>query len=852
MSVPPRPDWNTVDDLFQRALDVPPEARVAFVRAEAGEDAPLRLAVESLLDAVEEAPDFLETPPAGAAEITWGAVLGIEGPAPEAGEDESLPDRVGQRLGPWRLLSRIGRGGMATVYLAERVDGQWEQRVAAKVLRRGIDTRDVIRRFLAERQILSSLQHPNISRLLDGGSTEDGLPYLIMELVSGRPIDVYCEERNLPIDDRLRLFNAVGRAVQYAHGNLVVHRDIKPSNILVTDEGEAKLLDFGIAKLLDEGVDERTRTGRQVLTPQYASPEQVRGEAITTASDVYQLGLLLCTIVAGRPPYRVAGGSRARIEEDITRTEPTRPSRLVEREARDGAVANGLSRRLAGDIDTIVLKALRKDPGERYETAEAMVADVERHLAGHPILAEHATRAYRFRKWLGRHRAGATAAAAGVLLLLGWAVTTTVQSRLIARERDRARAEATRAVAVRDFLVDLFDMSNPYRSGTSPDSLTARELLDDGASRLAVELDHVPLERAELAHAIGRTYAGMGVPERAGPLLEESLALHSRVEGEESEAVARDLLQLASLRLAGVSDSTIGLLDRALRIAEATVGPDDPLTGEILLELGTVLALVANPDAERFNAMYDRAIAIFRGDAPGSRGDLAQALITSSYGRPERQEERMSEALAILRELHGEEHPLFANALSDMGLMLEPTDPLRADSLMRESLRILEATVGPRGTTLIIMNNLAGLRRDRGDWAGAAELYERLLALRKTPQGRAYTQYGLGLTRLEQGRRAEAEDHLRGALRTLTEEFGTQHATVVIASTTLGRCLREQGRLDEAEALLLGVREEFARGAIVPPSFEADVLEELVRLYETMGRDADRRRMEDELEALEG
>jgi tetratricopeptide (TPR) repeat protein len=212
----------------------------------------------------------------------------------------------------------------------------------------------------------------------------------------------------------------------------------------------------------------------------------------------------------------------------------------------------------------------------------------------------------------------------------------------------------------------------------------------------------------------------------------------------------------------------------------------------------------------------------------------------------------MSEALAILREMHGEEHPLFANALSDLGLMIEPTDPLRADSLMRESLRILEATVGARGTTLTVMNNLAGLRRDRGDWAGAAELYERLLELRDGTRGRAYTQYGLGLTRLNQGRRAEAERHLREALGMLTDQFGPQHATVVIASTTLGRCLREQGRLNEAEALLLQVRDEFARGAVLPTSFKADVLEELIRIYETTGRHTDRQRIEEELTALAG
>jgi len=490
----------------------------------------------------------------------------------------------------------LGRGGMATVYLVERADGVYEHTAALKLLRRGLDTSDIVRRVRAERQILSSLQHPNISRLLDGGATEDGRPFLVMERVDGVPITEWCDACGASIEQRLELFVDVARAVHHAHTRLVVHRDLKPSNILVTPAGRVKLLDFGIAKILDPDLDPAsripTRSGRRALTPEYASPEQVRGDVVTTATDVYQLGLLLHRLLTGARP-REARGTTARLAEDPTPT-PSTPSRLTGRA--DPALAatrdctpDGLARRLRGDLDAIVLAAFETEPEDRYPSALAMAEDVERNLQGRPITARPAGRLYRARKFMARHRWLAPVAVAACAVLGLYIGTLLHHGNQLEAERNAARRQAERAEHVRDVLVGVFQGADPW-SAEEPRRVSEAglaEALDIGAERARTELGEDPGLQAELYASMAEVYIGLGRPDRARGLLEDALERRRDVLGPRSAEVAAAAFQLGRVyNLQNRHDTATALLRASLEIARARPDVPDSTSVRAIIELG--------------------------------------------------------------------------------------------------------------------------------------------------------------------------------------------------------------------------------------------------------------------------
>lgn len=436
--------WQRIDQLFDDALELAANERAAFLDATCAEDAELRCDVESLLAATEASGDFIELPL-----MTT--------------DDDEAVSLAGQSLGPYRLLREIGRGGMGVVYLATRADDEYNKQVAIKLIQPGPPNKDLLRRFRRERQILASLDHPNIARLLDGGTTAQGVPYLAMEYIAGTPITQYCDAQKLSITARLKLFRSVCAAVQYAHQNLVIHRDLKPGNILVTADGGVKLLDFGIAKLLDTDsgpVASNTTSGLHVMTPEYASPEQIQGEPITTASDVYALGVVLYELLTGHYPYRFKDRSLPEIIRVICEQEPEPPSRAISR-VETHTADNGKSQtiisaetvsrtregkperlraRLRGDLNDIALMALRKDPQQRYRSVEQLSEDIRRHLEGQPVLARKATFAYRASKFIRRYKTGVAAAAIILVILLGGIIVTLRQAS-IARQlvRDKRR-----------------------------------------------------------------------------------------------------------------------------------------------------------------------------------------------------------------------------------------------------------------------------------------------------------------------------------------------------------------------------------------------------------------------------
>jgi serine/threonine protein kinase len=419
--------WERVQEIFNAAVDLPPAERAALLERECAGDMTLRDEVESLLASDEQATSFIEDPASAIPRDLMDATA----------DDE---DFAGRRFGAYQVLREIGRGGLGAVYLAARADEQFEKQVAIKVVRRGLDTDDILRRFRAERQILAQLDHPNIARLTDAGSTEEGLPYFVMEYIDGESITSYCETHRLSTAARLELFRQVCSAITYAHQHLVIHRDIKPSNILVTKEGVPKLLDFGIAKVLhaDDPLAAHTMTGVRVMTPEYASPEQVRGLPITTASDIYSLGVLLYKLLTNQKPYRLTSHTSDELSRAVLDQIPERPSTAVARRSESAAGAVIDQGSLRGDLDNIVLMAMRKEPERRYASAAALADDIRRHLEGLPVAARPNTLSYRAGKFINRHRAGAIAGTLVLLSIIGGLIATLWQAGVAQSERAKA------------------------------------------------------------------------------------------------------------------------------------------------------------------------------------------------------------------------------------------------------------------------------------------------------------------------------------------------------------------------------------------------------------------------------
>jgi len=716
-----QPDrWRQIDDLFAEALERPAGEREAFLAAACRGDAELLRAVEELLAADEESASatFLERPA--------GELLGF------------MPELQG-RLGPYRLLRRLGDGGMGTVYLARREDEHYERDVAVKVIRSGVQSPEALHRFFAERQILARLEHPNIARLYDGGSTEDGRPYLVMELVEGMPVDEYCDAHQLSIDRRLDLFRRICSAVEYAHQNLLVHRDLKPANILVTAAGEPKLLDFGIAKRLEPGsstVPDMTRTGLRMMTPVYASPEQIRGEAIATTSDVYALGVLLYELLAGRSPYRGVNGLPHEIERAICEQEPERPSVALFRavagalppeaiaEAR-GMRPHALQRRLRGDLDNIVLMALRKEPGRRYGSAAQLARDLDSHLQSLPVMARPDTLPYRARKFARRHRAGMAAAAVVVLLVAGFIGSLIVQGRRIARERDKARYSLT-------FLLDTFKDADPYH--TKGERLTADEIMTRGAERVSRDLSRQPDVQAALMDAIGEVERGLGRYDRAEPLLERGLELRSATFGPSSMEVADSLEHLGRLKQdrSAYADSE-NLLRRALAIKRSLLGDRRLEIAKVLNRLGELLVTKGEPtEAEK---LHREALSIAMRVEGAIGPTVAESLLLlakskKGLGNYAAAERIARQGLIVERKVLDPQDPGLYRFQANVGeVLIEAGKFKEAEKLLRASLQAQRRILGQEHPDLAMtLAHLATALHRQGRWAESEAIHREALA----------------------------------------------------------------------------------------------------------------------------
>ncbi|MDH5824809.1 serine/threonine-protein kinase [Luteimonas sp. RD2P54] len=842
-----------VDALFERALELEGTARLAFLDRETAGDPGLRAELDELLRLVDAPAPQLE-PPALADGPLWRALADgqerTDRPAPGADS--------GRRIGAWLLLRELGRGGMGTVYLAERVGGGFEQRAALKLIRPGVDSAEFLQRFAQERQILASLEHPGIARLLDGGRDERGMPWLAMEYVEGLPLDRYCDEARLDIDARLALFVRIGQAVAYAHRHLIVHRDLKPSNIVVTAAGEVKLLDFGIAKVLSgsaAAADEPlTRTAARMFTPEYATPEQVTGAPATTATDVYQLGLLLYELLTGQRAQPLAGDSLIALERSVCHGEPTRPSlRVAEGDpaacAARRSTPQALRRALRGDLDNIVCKALRKAPERRYATAAALVEDIGRWRQGRPVRARPETFGYRTGKFVRRHPFGVAGAAAVLLLLAAYAVTVTLQAGTIARERDRARAEAARAQQVQALVLRLFQGADPEASGGA--QLSARELLDRGWEGIEAELGDHPQVQAELLGTVGEAYRQLGLYDRAGPLFDRALEAAGTVAGDDPRLLARALRNSGRLHIDRGDYPQAGMLLRdALARFQSAAPPPHPDIADTLDDLGQAAFRAGDHDAAL--ELHRDALAMRRRLFGEVHVDIAQSLDRMGVIARHRSdyaaaEPLLGEALALRRRLLPPTHPQLAASLSNLALArTDLGDYDGAGALYEEALELATRVYGDSHPQVArVLNNQARLLHTRGDLDGAVALLRRSLEMRRGALGerhpavaqnlndlglaltesgdldaaepyyrqaleayepehpwRAATVFNLGWLAELRGDYAGAETHYRAALERQRIDYGDAHDRVGTDLFRLGVVLHRQGRLDEAETHL--------------------------------------------------
>jgi len=644
----------------------------------------------------------------------------------------ALGGRSGDRLGPWELVEQLAVGGMSRVFRARRTDGVYDQDVAVKLFDGAHLDDSTAGRFDAERRILAALDHPGIARIIDGGESLDGTPYVVMELVYGEPITRYCNREGLGLPERLGLFQKVCVALEVAHRHGVVHRDIKSGNVMVSDAGEPKLIDFGIAKVLASGgVDvelPETRQGNALMTPEYASPEQLRGAQVDVTSDVYSLGVLLYELLTGTRPHKIAGLSPAEMEATVCNTIPADPSEMVERRKTLPPSGLGdigaLKRRLRGDIDRIVMTAMRVDPADRYSSALGLAQDLERHLSGQPVRARGASRLYRASRFIGRHRVGFAITVAAFALLAGALVVVDAQ-------RERARAEAARAESARAFLVDMIQRADPFENADAP---TLAGALKQAVPGLGQRFEGQPLLEAEMRYAIGYALQNLGEVRPAREQLELALSLRRAAGSPVDLAEVHDGLGIVAW---WESDFDAGghHFERAIELLR---GREDARARVLRVNVlaNWAAMLIDAGENEQSERLALRALGLADGVDAVSAETLAAiwssvATARDGLGNGEAALEAFERTLDIQRQATGEMHPSYAIVLNNMALMYYGMDRLEdAIEAMRRSVDIRRATLGeahPQTATALF--NLARLQTIAGDLEPAEENARTALAV---------------------------------------------------------------------------------------------------------------------------
>jgi eukaryotic-like serine/threonine-protein kinase len=809
-----RARWQQIQSLFGEVMDAPPRERAQYLDRSCGDDTDLRRSVESLLASDDKKDDPLASVISNAAESLLA---------------EHQDRLVGTRVGPYRIVSILGHGGMSTVYRAERDDSQYRQTVAVKVLHHASLHPRLRGRLHSERHILATLAHPSIARLIDSGDLDDGTPYLVMEHVDGEAIDSYCDSRTLFVRERIELFVQVCAAVQYAHRNLVVHRDIKSGNILVTGDGTPKLLDFGIAKLLaTQSLSHTvpvTRLQERILTPENAAPEQVLGRPITTATDIYSLGVLLYQLLTGRSPYRLLSYSQLQLERAICMDDPVRPSQIVvarlgnETDAdrsrisdRRGLSPQRLQARLAGDLDAIIAMAMRKEPERRYASVEALADDLNRHLLEKPVLARQGDWRYNTAKFLRRHFLGVLIAGAAFVGLAVIAAVTLWQNHRIELERQATVEERDRAQQVSAFLVDVFSQADPFNA--QGHEATAKDLLDRGAARISGNVALQPEVRAQLLESIGLAYRRQGLNDRAIPLFEQAVAIRREERPVDKHRTAAAIANLArALTDSGHFVYAEAYLQQALELSRSADKSPSIETADLLVQYAQ-FEISARSNPARARELFNEALVIYRGMLGSQHLSVAvtlSGLATSASWMNDfaAAEQYQREAIEIFQATVSRNYPDYAMALANLGYILTQRDQyVEAEQSLKEALETERVVFGEYNERLAqTEQHLAELYDKEGDIPQAIQASQRALNIAGKGLGPNhyltgyYLDFLAGLY-LKSKALPAAEDSVRHALAIYAQSLPAQHLYIASSRRLLGEILLQRGSPDAAETEL--------------------------------------------------
>ncbi len=836
--------WRLTKELFEQALALPKAQWDAFLEKECGDDQVVRDKTLDMLTSHSQTSEFMED-----SNINVDLF---------SGSTDSADRYVGQQIGLYRIEHHVGEGGMGHVYLAERMD-DFHKKVALKIIKRGMDSDALLSRFRQERQILANLVHPNIARLLDGGSADDGLPYLVMEYIEGVPITDYCDQHKLTIAQRLKLFGEVCQAISFAHQNLVIHRDIKPSNIIVTGEGIPKLLDFGIAKLLDpqeQQTPEFTMHAAHALTPEYASPEQIQRKAVTTASDVYALGVLLYTLLAGRRPYHFEDRSPSTIEKIIATTMPASPSTTL----KNAAVAhdpkklteNGspehisrlrdvspekLRRQLQGDLDNIVLKALQKEPERRYASVEQFFEDINRHLSGLPVHARKDTVGYRTTKFINRHHLGF--AVAMIVLLITIAAVAG-----IAWQGQIARQEAKKAQQTLEFVKQMLEAADPLEAGKE---LSVEQLLDEATERIAKELKEQPEVETEIRSILGQAYQNLGHYDKAQPHLEKNLDLLRDHYGGEHSLLANGHRELAVLQhYKGELLKADSLYQKAIdlyrRIGETTSG-DYAVS---LNDYGTILLDQAKLDSAVI--IFEKSLKIMGNALGENHYQMGSVLNNLAFAYDDKGDNKnadriYNQALDVFRHNYGDEHPEIANTLNNYAFVkLSVGDTLASLNMHQQALDMWRKLLGNDHPDIgLTLHNIAAVTFYQKKYA-QAETKERevVKVFRKNyPADHPYlgnVYFMMGRILNAQEKFSEAQRFLQDALIIRKAKLDSGHHLIGGAYLELGRSLLGMNQQQNAEEMLLKAHQVLSEAGESEKMALNRNRELLVELYEKQGK----------------
>jgi serine/threonine-protein kinase len=827
--------WERVKEVFTTALDLPIAERTAFLEKSCGDDGVVRGEVESLLAAHEEPKNVLE-------QHSYDLASQLHT------DDKKY---LGKRFGAYRILREIGRGGMGSVFLAARADGEFEQQVALKIIRQSFADAELERHFRRERQILASLNHPHIAKLIDGGVSETGELFLAMEFIEGEPLIAFAEQHQLTIEDRLRLFLKICHAVSFAHQNLVIHRDLKPSNILVTQDGAPKLLDFGLAKLAEQSAAsslvsqkgaEQTQTDFRAFTPAYASPEQILGKSVTTTSDVFSLGVILYELLTNKKPFQFEGKSLEEIIKTVSTVEASLPSKVVRSQEPESP---GRQRQLRGDLDNITLKALQKDPPRRYQSVAEFADDIARHLGRLPITARPNTLSYRASRFYQRNRIAVSATALVLVALI-------VGLGIALRQYNNARRENAKAAAVNAFLQKMLKAPNSQAGDTSKGyQTTVNEILADAEKRLdGSELSQEPEVRAELRRVIGGGYAEVGNYAAADRNLRQALIEQTQIYGDGSPKLLRAEFGLSSLFLAKADyDGADKIYTQKFSLLrkEFQAGNIDPEFFVVNLSNYALLRR-ARGDPLMAEALLRESLALSSQYSMKARGDFAGSLLTLillDQGKFNEAAERQHAAVAGSHTSTADESE-FGGALTLLGsILMEKGDLTGADTNLREGERLYRKLLGPNHLSLYDNLRLqAQVSYLAGKYPEALATINQVLENYRQNSNPKYISFataltvkGLILNKL--GRREEAEATLREAVTLRETNLPEKHFMTALSKGALGEFLTTQKRFAEAEPLLLASYESLKNSQSADSPRIGIAAERLRTLYTEWGRPSD-------------